>query len=547
MKVNKILLFLLCLSLSLLELTPDKNFAIIISEYEIKRSKGIVTYKIYNYQAKKYFLLIKSHYISDFALYEGDTKLTEETHNEDDYYFPLKGNNVIYLVVDTYFEYCLSFILMDSNSIILKNNEEFLYPTVGYLTNIYTTIRNVKDKHMILYVDNQDHSYDVFVNGERYDKYSYEIFSLIPEEDKLDIKIQFLGNKEVASIRYISMPYYNITSDYFKCVDNNDPIRSFFINIIDPKKRIFISYNNNSVEYYENDRLNKDLNDFIYSKGDYFVLAKDKGCFQILYLDNSWLKIKEEGSSYKILNSERYRFDFSKYYDDKKSIDRFILSIYSSENNFINELTIEDKKQELNIETESNLFVYNIEISPKFSVITNFDVTIYIKFNLNGKNFIDVELKIREEIDESSNIGLIIFFSILGGILVIGILMFIIEKIIVGKKREKEERQKEEKLLTKKKFEEKMGNFYSLIQKDYTLIEKVCLLCTTMDEPNNDVNYNEEIDAIDDFNKGNYLNLYDFVFQKNVLIYFMIIVLIKKIIIKVKLKILRDVIFAKIL
>lgn len=515
MKAIKILLFLLCLSLFLFELTPDKDNAILISEYEIKCSIKTVTYKIYNNQAKKYFLLIKSHSISEFALYEGDTKLSEETHFEDDYFFPLKGSNVIYLVVNTYFEYCLSFILMDSNSITLKNNEEFLHPIVNYPTNINTIIQNVKDKHFIIYAENTGYSYYIYVNGKKHDKYSGEIFSLIPEEDQLEIKIQILKNKVVTSIRYISIPYSNITSDIFKCIDNNDPIQSYFIKNNDQEKSIFISYNNNSVDYYENDELEKKLNNFIYSEGDYFLLTKDKGCFQILYLYSFRLKIKEEGSSYKILNSEKYSFDFYKYYDNKK-IDRFILSIYSSENNFINELTIENKKQNLNIEKEKNLFVYNIEISPRFNIITRFEISVDIKFNLNSKDFIDVILKIRDETDEADNTGLIIFLSILFGILAVGIILFIIEKIIVGKKREKEERLKEMKLLAQEKFKEKTKNFYSLIQKDYTLIEKVCLLCTNMDKSNNNVNYNnnEEIDAIDDFNKGNYLNLYDFISPK---------------------------------
>ena len=90
-----------------------------------------------------------------------------------------------------------------------------------------------------------------------------------------------------------------------------------------------------------------------------FLLQKNKRCFQVFYLDSPWFEIKE-GNSYTILNSERYDFMIHNKNDD---ISNIILSIYSEENNFLNELEIENHKIILQIEKENNLYLYKVNIN----------------------------------------------------------------------------------------------------------------------------------------------------------------------------------------
>ena len=157
----------------------------------------------------------------------------------------------------------------------------------------------------------------------------------------------------------------------------------------------------------------------------------------MLYLDHSLIEI-EEGKSYSILNSESYRF---LYHNSNSDLHNFILLIYSTENNFLNKLRVEDKIQTLQIEKENDLYVYKINVSLSWD--SKYYISIYANFNLNSKDFINVEFKIKEDINEeeglsSTTIGLIIMFSIIGGILLIGVVARIIEVLLKVRKENKE-------------------------------------------------------------------------------------------------------------
>ena len=109
-------------------------------------------------------------------------------------------------------------------------------------------------------------------------------------------------------------------------------------------------------------------------------------------------------------------------------ISNIILSIYSEENNFLNELEIENHKIILQIEKENNLYLYKVNINLNWG--SRYYISVKANFNLNSKDFINVNFKISEDINKeekgnsssSAKIGLIIMFSILGGILLIGII-----------------------------------------------------------------------------------------------------------------------------
>ena len=85
------------------------------------------TYKIINSKNKKYFLFVKGYYNKDYDLYEGDTKLSYESNSYNDYIYSLKGNDYIYMVLQTYSNYCISFQFLDKNKITLDEKKEFVH------------------------------------------------------------------------------------------------------------------------------------------------------------------------------------------------------------------------------------------------------------------------------------------------------------------------------------------------------------------------------------------------------------------------------------
>ena len=186
---------------------PDKDNAVLINEKEIKCYTGTITYKIINSEYKKYFVLIKNYYIRSYGLYdEKDNILSYETYAYNDYYFLVK-NKVLYLVVETYSQYCLSFIFLDTNYIKLEENKEFLHPIVDYKTIFEVTLENTLNKDVHLYFKNINSMYHLNINGKQEILYSYtEKFSFHSEKSESKIKIEILSQDIVVSIKYTFTP-----------------------------------------------------------------------------------------------------------------------------------------------------------------------------------------------------------------------------------------------------------------------------------------------------------------------------------------------------
>ena len=382
----KIILLLSLISNYLSSLYPDKNNAVLIKEYDIKCYRGLITYKIINSQTKKYFLLIKNYYISEYALFEEDTELSYETYSNNDYYFPIKSNTVLYLVVKTYSEYCLSFKYMDTNNVILKENEEFLHPLVDYRTYIEANTNNILNKHVILYFQNINTNYYLYINLKKIRYSSAEVYNFISEEKDAKIKLEIPSYKIVVSIKYLSVSYSNIYDNTFKCIKNSNYIQSYFIKPNKEKPYFYISFSNKNNELYNEDKILSKLN--YVEKGDkYFILSKNEGCFQIYFLEYSLFYI-ENKKSYNILNSETYKFTL--YNNNFRDI--LSLSIYSSQTNFLKQLQIENDNQNLNVKKENNQYLYNFKINRK----SNF-IHLIINFNLNSQDYITITFEINYE------------------------------------------------------------------------------------------------------------------------------------------------------
>ena len=486
-------IFLLLLSLIIPTLSEET-----LEEYTITCYGNKKRYKINNSQNKKYLLFIAHSNIKEYYLYENDIEIPYQTHSDRNYYYPIEGKKELYLEVSISV-FCWSFRFIDYDSIILKNNEEFLYPIVADQT-IETKIKNVKNKFFVLSIKNLSEykAITISINRNSYEILNGKIISLIHEEEEMDLKMNIPYQEKVAAIKYISTPYTNISSDTLKCIDNFESMHTYIIKG-DKNKYLFISYSNNLTEYYENNLLKKGLNYFSLNSRNNFLIMKGKGCFNVLYLDEFHLEIKD-GISYKILNSKEYEFKIN-----NKGLE-MSLSIYSSEDNFINKLYVRDNKKNLKIEKSKNLFVYNVKIDSYYE-----STYIYIYFNLNNKQYINVEFKTE---DNSSNdfVALYVIFGV-AFFIIFGCIFF--RCYIKRKIEKKEEDVKEKKLLEKNERDKKTGDIYSLIKKDFAKITRICLFCTGDKYLDIEQNYYDiginKIDIIEDINNGNFSDLYSYI------------------------------------
>lgn len=231
----KNIVLLSLISIYLCSLSPDKNNTIFLKEYEIKCNKGLMTYKIINSQTKKYFLFIKNNYIDEYGLFEEDTNLSYETYSYNNYYYPIKSNSILYLVVKSLSEYCVSFKYVDTTLITLKENEEYLHPIVDNMTSIETKINDIFNKHVILYFKNISRNFDLYINGQKIKYSNDDIYSFISKEKESKIRLEISNPKTVASIKYLSdsSPYiFDIYEDTFKCIYSYSDIQFFYINRI---------------------------------------------------------------------------------------------------------------------------------------------------------------------------------------------------------------------------------------------------------------------------------------------------------------------------
>ena len=534
----KIFLLLIYVSLSLNYLTPDKYNAVLIEENEIKCHTGKITYKINNYQTKQYLLFLKENMIPEFDLYEDNTRITYETYSDNKYFFRIKSNIILYLVVNinTKYSYCISFKFVDSNPIILKNNEEFLYPILNTPTTINMIINNVANKHFIFNLNNIEsaYSFSVSIEGKKthYFATRKELTSLIIQDNEINMKVSISGpsNTMVVSLKYLSVTYSNITGDIFKCIDSPQSMQSYFLNSKELKNTNFlISSTNKNIEIYDNGNLIKTLNyyDFNsnYLSSPYsYILQRDRGCFQLLTSGN----IIKNGQTIKILNSEIIPFTIS--FKDSEYI---ILSIYSSENNFIEQLKLKEDLQNLEIHKNNDKYYYNFKFENEY-----YNNIINIKFNLNSKDYIIVNFEIQYKY---SLIWLYILLLCIGCVAFIIIIrnkdkiIEIIEKIckkcphekrkkerldkiekelreVERKKKLLKEKEKEEKLLEKEKYLAKISDLYNSIKNNYSNLNQVCLICLKgyfsikcfPDE-------NDKIDIIDEINKGKFDNFKQYI------------------------------------
>ena len=523
-KIHKILLFFALISFTVNALTPDKDKAEKLSENEIKCHQKLKTYEINNSKNKNYFVFIKNYYVSSYALFtESDTEIPVDSYLNDDYFYPVKNYAKLYLVIDNYINYCYSFIFADEKSKTLKENEEFFHPMLNYGQNIEFKISDILNKFVILYFNNAK-AYYIFLDGKLQGETRYSsIFSYISKKDSVNIKLQILGVNIVPSIIYKSFSYSNISKDTFFCNENSNFGHAYFITRDTSKNYFYIQFSNNNSEFYENYELQEGLSfiEYYYSSDNYFILHKNKGCFQILYLDYRVIEINQT-VSYKFLNSENFEFKV-----EKPEKDRILnLGIFSEENNFIKEIYVGDKKINFEIKFENNKYIYNYikEYEGNYFPISPYHFT--IKFNTNNKPYITVGFNLNYEImeDNTVKISLIIVFSVFG---FFGLIAFLCRGlpclIECYRLKKKENREKE------------ISNLYNLISKDFSLIEKICFIClkndhikfanstktenelmTTLNSDIIDDNDNNEnnFDIADDINKGRFKDFVSYVTPK---------------------------------
>ena len=474
-KINTILLFVL-ISFSIDKTTPDIENAVSINEKEIKCHEGVITYEIKNLNYKNYFVLIKSNYVSSRSSYslftEQSVELPFDTNIYSDYFYKVNNYKKLYLVVDNYINYCLSFLFSDSNSITLKENEEFFHPVIDFPT-IAFKITNILNKYVVLYLNNIKSNYYITINKEEKKYLSSSSIGYISNAADSDIKLDIIDKGTIQSLKYQSFPLTNISEDTFICSEDSNFKMVYFIKRDILKDYMYIQFSNSNTEFYSNNELQKGLSfgKYYYSSDNFIILLKAKGCFQVLYLDNT-IKINQT-VSYKILNSEEFKFNVP-YPDKDQSLN---LSIYSEENNFIKEVNIDTKKENFEIKKENNKYIYNYFKDYKDNHFNEHGYEFKIKFNTNNKNYITVGFDINYGTveDEQKKIAMIILFSILGFFGLIAFLYwglpFLIKCFCNIRKEIKEKNENE-----------RIYDLYDLISKDYTLIEKSCLVCCKVDK-----------------------------------------------------------------
>ena len=111
---------------------------------------------------------------------------------------------------------------------------------------------------------------------------------------------------------------------------------------------------------------------------------RDKGCMQIKYQNIFFYLSLNKKDSILISTSDTYKFVYNE--TSKKDMD---IAIYSTENNFINSIKIEDKKQNLEIKRYNDKYFYNF-----FSTNTDGEINIEINFNLNENEYLIIDFEI---------------------------------------------------------------------------------------------------------------------------------------------------------
>lgn len=376
--------------------------------------------------------------------------------------------------------------------------------------------------------------------GMKSDKLIRKIMRKSVVEEKLDIKDINLKND-----KQISYSSFHIYEDTYKCIDDSK-INIFYIHANEEKKYIFVSVSNSNIILYDGKYRILSKNYFDNSEyGNYSIISVGAGCFQVYYLEEEFLRVNEGNKlctkSLNILNSEPAIFEIYSKVDDQDY--KIILYIYCSENNFVKNLQIDEKKQKLEIDKEKDQYYYKINYNRRSYDITYLNAT----FNLNNKNYITITFKIK-----LSYTSPIVWMCVsLGSAAMIIILLYVVGYILKyckKRKMKKEEelnealfrlareevrnerneykkmrenlriqkRKKREMILQKqekiKKIKKTVNQvvqrasfLYDCIKNNFTLINETCLLCAKTeslielsDENEDDEEYDEEEDEEDD-------------------------------------------------
>lgn len=527
MKILKFLLLFIYISISFNELTPDINNAVLLSEYDIKCITGTTTYKINNYQAKNYLHLIKNSYINEFELFdENKIKIDYSTNTKFDYFYYISLKKILYLVIKTYLNYCISFKFHDSNSISFQSNEEYKYPIVVQNQYLETVIyNNVSNNHFIFnlkhsWATNPNAGYYIYINNIKYfAKSGVGVFSKIINENKINVKIELPGVNIVASLSYMSIPYSNITEDTLMILNSSYIFHSIFIN--KPKKDtkyFWYTLSSNKIEFYDNNEFKSSLSDIVnyvdWNNRDYFILVKDIGAFQIQYLtQNSYIIIKED-EPFLISTTKEYSF---KYKDDSKK--DLILSLYSKEKNFINKIIIDSKQKDLNIIYDNTTYYYRFNLTNKYG-----EIPLKINFNLNSSNYIFIIFGVvyytppkSEPFEEKKNYTVVYVFVSIAALIVLIVVIYFIIKCYKNYRRAKIIEERDIERENKRRMEiEKIKNCYQLIKDDFSKLKSVCFICLDIVENYNyiDIGINDEKDVINDINTGKFRKFLDYIEPK---------------------------------
>jgi hypothetical protein len=67
-------------------------------------------------------------------------------------FYSIKGNDILYLIINNNGGYCINFKFSNYNYISLIKNEEYINPVIISNQYIETTIRNVVYKHFKFYL-----------------------------------------------------------------------------------------------------------------------------------------------------------------------------------------------------------------------------------------------------------------------------------------------------------------------------------------------------------------------------------------------------------
>ena len=149
------------------------------------------------------------------------------------------------------------------------------------------------------------------------------------------------------------------------------------------------------------------------------TLYPGKGCYQIYYLESDVFQIDDKKNltkSFKILNSELMSLNL--IVQIKMENKAYTITLYSSENNFIDKLRIGEKDQDLRINKTDDQYFYKFNYSQKESFnYTNLD----INFNLNNQKYITITIIITTTIPNKEKMSWVYIIII---ILVTSILIY---------------------------------------------------------------------------------------------------------------------------